>query len=213
MNSDDSFSPDSQGIGSNPVPDPSHSPGWQGRHDGGGRNGGLDESGNVDRIRNILFGTQMRDYDSRFQKLEDRLTKASNELRSELQKRLDGLESLIRSETESLRNRLRTEQSERSHALERLGRELVETARVLERNISQLDEQTAKDIRDLRQQMLDQSKALSTEIKERHEQLQAGLDSEATQIRGAMTARESLAEMLSEVSLRLKGEFRVPGAA
>ena len=35
-------------------------------------NGVIDESGNVDRIRNILFGSQMRDYDGRFQKLEER---------------------------------------------------------------------------------------------------------------------------------------------
>jgi hypothetical protein len=35
---------------------------------------------------------------------------------------------------------------------------------------------------------------------------------EAEQIRGAMTGREALAEMLSEIALRLKNEFRVPGA-
>jgi hypothetical protein len=38
-------------------------------------NGRLDESGNVDRIRHILFGNQMRDYDARFQKLEERLAR------------------------------------------------------------------------------------------------------------------------------------------
>jgi hypothetical protein len=53
---------------------------------------------------------------------------------------------------------------------------------------------------------------LSGEIKEKHEQMKAGLDHEATQIRNAMTGREALAEMLSEVALRLKNEFRVPGA-
>ncbi len=38
-------------------------------------NGATDESGNVDRIREIIFGSQMRDYDSRFQKLEERLAR------------------------------------------------------------------------------------------------------------------------------------------
>jgi ABC-type transporter Mla subunit MlaD len=81
----------------------------------------------------------------------------------------------------------------------------------LELKLGHLDEQAAKDIRDLRQQLLDQSKALSAEIKDKHDQIKAGLENEAQLIRGAMTGRESLAEMLSEVALRLKGEFRVPG--
>ncbi len=34
----------------------------------------IDESQNVERIRDILFGSQMRDYDGRFQRLEERLT-------------------------------------------------------------------------------------------------------------------------------------------
>ena len=178
-----------------------------------GRNGAIDESGNVDRIRNILFGSQMRDYDGRFQRLEERLAKDATSLRADLQKRLDALEAFMKGEAESLTNRLKTEQSERGHAIDKLARDLAETAKGLEQKIGHLDEQTAKDIRDQRQQLLEQSKALSAEIKDKHDQLKAGLDNEAQLIRGAMTGRESLAEMLTEVALRLKGEFRVPGAS
>ena len=107
---------------------------------------------------------------------------------------------------------MRAENSERNQALGKLGHDLGETAKGLELKLNNLDNQAAKDIRDLRQQLLDQSKALSTEIRERHDQMKAGLEHEAEQIRGAMTGREALAEMLSEVSLRLKNEFKVPGA-
>src|SRR4051794_5759440 len=44
-------------------------------------NGNVDETQNVDRIRDILFGPQMRDYDSRFQRLEERLALEANNLR------------------------------------------------------------------------------------------------------------------------------------
>jgi hypothetical protein len=40
------------------------------------RNGTIDESGKVDRIRDILFGSQMRDYDSRFQRPGMRLSRS-----------------------------------------------------------------------------------------------------------------------------------------
>jgi hypothetical protein len=176
-------------------------------------NGAVDESQNVDRIRDILFGSHMRDYDSRFQRLEERLALEANNLRWDMGKRLEAIEAFMRGESESLGNRLTSEQTERSQALERLGRDLAETARHFQERIANLDGQVAKEIRDLRQLVLDQSKALSTEINEKHNQLKAGLEHEAQQIRGAMTGREALAEMLSELSLRLKNEFRVPGAS
>lgn len=176
-------------------------------------NGAVDESQNVDRIRDILFGPQMRDYDSRFQRLEERLGFEINNIRWDLQKRLDSLEAFARGETESLGHRLTNEQAERAQALERLGRDLAETARHFEERITNLDGQWAKEIRDLRQQLLEQSKSLSGEIKDKHDQLKAGLDHEAEHIRKAMAGREALAEMFGELSLRLKNEFHLPGAS
>jgi hypothetical protein len=176
------------------------------------RNGAIEEAGKVDRIRDILFGSQMRDYDGRFQRLEEHLAQEAAAIRTDVQKRLETLERFMKGELESMTNRANTEQSERSSAIEKLGRDLGETAKTLESRIKGLDEQTAGETRALRQQLLDQAKALSDEIGQKHEEMKSGLNREAEQIRGAMTGREALAEMLSEVALRLKNEFKVPGA-
>jgi hypothetical protein len=212
------------------------------------RNRPIEESGEVERIRDILFGWQMRDYDVRFQSIDERLVRESAEARADVKQRLEALENVLKGEVESLKNRLNTEQSERGMAaeklgrdlgetanflkgeleslknrlnteqsergmaVEKLGRDLGETANALELKIKSLDERAAHEIHDLRQQLLEQSKALSAEIKEKHDQMQAGLNREAEQIRGAMTGREALAEMLSEVAHRLKNAFRTPGA-
>src|SRR5438067_5799027 len=58
--------------------------------------GGMDEADKVDRIRDILFGPQMRDYDGRFQRLEDNLAREANEIRDDTQKRLEALERFIK---------------------------------------------------------------------------------------------------------------------
>jgi hypothetical protein len=176
------------------------------------RNGAIEEAGKVDRIRDILFGSQMRDYDGRFQRLEEHLAQEAAAIRTDVQKRLETLERFMKGELESMTNRANAEQSERSSAIEKLGRDLGETAKTLESRIKGLDEQTAGETRALRQQLLDQAKALSDEIGQKHEEMKTGLNREAEQIRGAMTGREALAEMLSEVALRLKNEFKVPGA-
>ena len=191
-------------------PEPVHQPDTPENADN--RNGAIDESGKVDRIRDILFGSQMRDYDSRFQRLDERLTREAAEARADTQKRLEALETFLKGALESLTNRLNTEQFARGHAVEKLAQDLVETAKSLELGTKNLGEHADREFHALRQQLLDQSKALGDEIREKHGQVKADLDREAEQIRGAMTGRESLAEMLSEVALRLKNEFRVPGA-
>lgn len=176
------------------------------------RDDAIDEVGKVDRIRDILFGSHMRDYDSRFQRLEERLSHETSEVRNDVQKRIEALENFLKAEVQSLGNRLNVEQSERGRALEKLAHDLAETARAFEAKVTNLDEHTARELHNLREQLLEQAKALGAEIKEKHEQMQAGLKHEAEQIRHAMAGRESLAEMFSEVALRLKNEFHVPGA-
>jgi septation ring formation regulator EzrA len=173
--------------------------------------GGTDEAGKVDRIRDILFGPQMRDYDGRFQRLEDNLAHEASEVRADTQKRLEALERFIKGEVDSINTRAAAEHGERCNANDKLGRDLAETSRNLDTKVSNLSEQTAKNLGELRELLLEQSKVLSGEIKEKYDQMKAGLEHEAAQIRSAMTGREALAEMLSEVALRLKNEFRIPG--
>jgi hypothetical protein len=177
------------------------------------RDGVTDESGNVDRIRDILFGNQMRDYDTRFQRLNERVSLETGEIRADVHRQLQAFETFLKSELESMMNRLRGEHAERAQAMEQLAQQMAETARGLELKIGNLDNQTAQDVRDLRERLLYQSKALSDEFKEKHDQLKSRLEEESGQIRDAMTGRESLAEMLSELALRLKREFRVPGVS
>jgi hypothetical protein len=86
-------------------------------------NGELREGANVDKIRDILFGSNMREYEKRFARLEERLTKSSDALRDDLKKRFDTLESYVREEIESLGQRLKNEKSERTEALKELTRE------------------------------------------------------------------------------------------
>jgi ABC-type transporter Mla subunit MlaD len=175
------------------------------------RNGSLEEAGKVDRIRDIIFGSHMRDYESRFQRIEAHLAHESAAVRADMQRRLDALENFVKAEVASMANRANAEHIERINAMEKFGRDLSDNARTLDGKISQMEERIAHQLRDLREQLLEQSKTLGAEMHDRHEQLKAGLDHEATQIRAAMTGREALAEMFSEIALRLKNEFRVPG--
>ena len=99
---------------------------------GDGANSRIDEANKVERIREILFGSQMRDYDERFQRLEEHLAREASEVGAETQKRLDALERFIKGEVDSIKSRAAVEHGERCNATDKLGRDLVETARTLD---------------------------------------------------------------------------------
>src|SRR4029453_3931427 len=103
--------------------------------------GAIDEASKVDRIRDILFGSQMRDYDGGFQRLEENLAREANEVRADTQKRLDALERFIKGEVDSINSRAATEYGERCNATDKLGRDLAESARNLDTKVNNLSEQ------------------------------------------------------------------------
>jgi DNA repair exonuclease SbcCD ATPase subunit len=173
-------------------------------------NGEVREGQNVDKIRDILFGSQMRDYEKRFIRLEERLAKASDALRDDLKKRFDSLESFVQQEMDALGQRLKTEKTERADALKELTRETRDNAKSLEKKLSQLEEQLSTAQGDLRTRILDQSKLLGNEIRKAQTDMEAALEREVETLRNEKTDRETLGDMFSELGLRLKGELELP---
>lgn len=175
---------------------------------GGGDLGG---GGNVDKIRDILFGTQMRDYEKRFARLEERLLKESADLREDSKRRFAALEALITKELEALTDRLKAEQGERAESVEEVSHELRNLTKSFEKKSAQLEEQTAKGQRDLRQQILEQSKTLSDDIRQKHEELSSLLGREVEGLSTEKADRATLAALFTEVAMRLNNEFKIPG--
>ena len=175
---------------------------------GGGQ---MVEGGNIDKIREILFGGQMRDYTKRFARLEERLLKETADLRDDTKRRFDALEMFIKQELETLGYRLKVEQGERDESVQGLSRDLTNTSKALEKKLAQMDEQTSRGQSDLRQQILNQSKSLSDEIRQKYEELSAALEREAMELRTDKTDRSALAALFTEVAMRLNNEFKIPG--
>ena len=167
------------------------------------------EGGNLDKIREIIFGGQMRDYDKRFTRLEARLVKEGADLRDDTKQRFEILEMFIKREFEALAERLRTEQRHREESTQNLSRSLTETAQALEAKLVQFDEMSARGQRDLRSQILDQSKTLSEEIRQKHAEVSSALEREVADLNHEKPSRSHLASMFSELAARLNGDLNI----
>lgn len=170
------------------------------------------EGNNVDRIRDILFGGQMRDYETKFSRFEERLAKETAELREDHKRRLASLEAFAKSEFEALSDQLRTEKEERSQALKALGGELKEHIKNWEKRCQQFETQNDKAHREIREQILSEANRLAEEIATKVKELASALDREGKRLSNVLVNRQALSESLAQLALRLQDDPAEPRA-
>ena len=167
-----------------------------------------DENGNhVEKIRDILFGHQMRDYDKRFARLEERLLKEVSEIRDEQRKRFLSLEGELRAEVESLTASLKELRGEQNGSARELAKELKENAKNWERRATLLEESQVKSIKELRFALQEELKRVENATEGQHQELAVRLDHESSELRDSLADRQALAELFGEIGLRLKNNF------
>jgi len=167
--------------------------------------------GNIDKVRDILFGGQMRDYERRFARLDERLAQETAAMKEEVRRRLTALEQFVKQETESLADRIKAEQEERADATKELAREARDAAKALEKKAGQLDDQLGKVQRESRQQILELHQRVSDDIQGRIEELTSRFSRESAELRNDKTDRATLAALLTEMAMRLNDELSIPG--
>ncbi|PAX60458.1 hypothetical protein [Brunnivagina elsteri] len=171
-------------------------------------NNGYDLAGvnSLDKVRDILFGNQLRDVEKKFPRLEERLFKECVNSREENKKRLDSLESYIKQELESLSKQMKQEQGSHDETLQNLAEENKKITTALENKLNQFDEHVNTSQREMREQILNQSKSLHDDILQKYEEILEILRREAEELRHAKTDRSTLANLLSELAIRLNSQ-------
>jgi hypothetical protein len=167
-------------------------------------------AGNVDKIRDILFGSQMRDYEQRFLRLEEALKKESLDLRETTRRHLEALEGFVQRELSALETRLNAERDARSESHSRLAADLSSTSSSILRKVGEIESHEAQAKREIRNDLLQQSKELADAVHTKSEELIALLERRAQELHLAKTDRAMLAGLFNEVALRLTDQFKVP---
>jgi hypothetical protein len=171
----------------------------------------LGAGGNLEKVRDLLFGAQIRDMENHFARLEERLQKDLTELKDETRGRFESLEVFLRKEVESLTDQLKTEQEVRQQAMQTLTQELTETVKAFDQRTNQAEEHIVKAQRELRQHILDQSRTLRDEFWDRYRELSEATDHSVQELRAEKTDRATLAVLLTELAMRLGNDYLLPG--
>lgn len=168
--------------------------------------------GNVDKIREILFGGQMRDYEQRFADLEDRLTRSVEVMSGNLEKRIERLDAYAKREMDKLGDQFKEERQARRKDEKTSARELKDLSKQVETWCAELEEEIESESQTLRRSLQEQSEELSGMVSDVHDQLSKSLSGETRNLADAKLAREDMADLLAEMALRLKKDLKLPDA-
>ena len=166
--------------------------------------------GNIDQIRDILFGGQAREYNNRFEQLEsnlslvqknltDRIEQTRVALLSELHTSIEAVEKKIKTltlstqeETGDIRHQLEGTHRKFSHSIDGLRENLDSQTNLMKSEVSQTRDKLHGEIQTLRTQVFE-------ELERRFSHLSEG-----------KVARGEMAEILFEVGMRLKKTEFIP---
>ncbi len=167
-------------------------------------------SGDVDRIRDILFGAKMQDYDRRFDAMEKRFGESVEQMRQSLSSRLDTLETFVQEELERLADKQSAERKDRVAALDAMQESLRGLDSRMQDAVDDLEDRGSRERMAIRNELLEQSRELNEILRLRSEELRELLNQETRRLQQDKTGREELSRLMSEVAMRLSGEFQLP---
>jgi hypothetical protein len=154
----------------------------------------------VDKIRELLFGNQMQDYDRRFAVLEERFQLKLREQEAEFARNLANIESLIKKQLDSIAGQVRQEQDLRAEADKDLGRVLREQIQALEKRLSQTSDQLASVEREFTERVGEESQTLRDEMRRRNEDARTTIERMFAELSNVKTDRNLLAGLFVEIA-------------
>lgn len=172
--------------------------------------GGDSADRNVDQIRDILFGGQMRDYERRFQEMIQKLDLETQRLRDDFERRSGAIEKRLDEQVDKLFKQLRQEVNDRGQALDDLESRNQQAARTSRTEVNGALASLQQDMDRGDERLRAATAELNAAIKQLSDAANGALTGARDELRAEKVSREDLAALLTEVALRLKGHFDLP---
>lgn len=166
--------------------------------------------GNIDQIRDIIFGAQLRDYDNRLSKIESDVSMLRQEVRDRLDQIRASLSTEFQTTVEALDKKLKSfslahqeEGADLRAQVDRLNRKFSGGIQILD---EALDSQTVllrQELGNVKTQIQEDTMALRNQVLEE-------LDRRFSSLSETKASKDDLAETLFELGMRLKGTEFIP---
>jgi hypothetical protein len=166
--------------------------------------------GNVDQIRDIIFGAQTRDYDNRFTKMESDISKLQQEIRSSMDQLKTSFSVELKVAVETLDKKLKSltlntqeESADLRLSFDRLNRKFSSSIQTLD---EALDTQTNS----IREELTESKNLFQEDITTLRDLILEELETRFSDLKQNKVSRDDMAETLFALGMKIKGTELIP---
>lgn len=166
--------------------------------------------GNIDQIRDIIFGAQLREYDNRFDKIDSDISMLQQDMQVRIEQIRTVLSAELRAAVDSFEKKAKSislntqeESADLRQQIDRINRKFSSSIEALDEAIDNQTGSLRDEFSKTRDQLSEETRTLKTQVFEE-------LDRRFSLLREIKVSRDDMAEILFELGMRLKGTEFVP---
>lgn len=166
--------------------------------------------GNIDQIRDIIFGPQLREYDNRFDKIESDISLLQQEMRDRIDQVKTVLSTEIRSAADSVEKKVKSLNLTTQEEIADLRQQLDRITKKFSNTIESLDEAIDNQTNSIRDELNQARTKLQDEVRVLRGQVFEELERRFSMMREDKLSKDDMAEFFFEIGMRMKGNEFIP---
>jgi hypothetical protein len=165
----------------------------------------ISQLGNVDQIREILFGSQSRELKERFDKLEDSIKSIHEEMRKKIEQSQLEFNSRIESEVEAISRKIKNITTQQQDEFADVRDSALKQEKRLQNALDIVEEELNAKREQLQKQQAENNIALRAQMDTLSDELLLALDNKISQLGLTKLSRDDAADILMEAAMSMKG--------
>lgn len=166
--------------------------------------------GNIDQIRDIIFGSQLREYDGRIDKIESNITLLEQDMRERIEQVKAVCLTEIRASIDSMEQRIKAmsltyqnDSADIRQVIDRVNKKFSTSIETLDKAVDSQTNAIRSDLSETRTKLQEDTRNLRAQVFEE-------LDKRFSSLKNTKVSRDDMAEILFELGLRIKGTEFAP---
>ena len=161
--------------------------------------------GNVDQIREILFGSQSRELKEKFDKLESSIKAIHEEMRKKMEQSQNDFNSKIESEVEAISRKIKNMTTQQHDEFAEVRDSALKQEKRLQNALDIVEEELNAKREQLQKQQTENTTTLRSQMDTLQDELLSVLDGKISELGLNKLSRDDAADIMMEAAMAMKG--------
>lgn len=165
----------------------------------------ISQLGNVDQIREILFGSQSRELKEKFKKLETSIEAMQTEMRKKMEQIQSDFNTRMENELEGITRKMKNITNQQQSEFADVRDSAIKQEKRIQNSLEILEEDLISKNEQLAKQQLENSNTLRNELDTLKDEISRALDERLSEMGAVKLSRDDAAEILMDAAMAMQG--------